>query len=285
MIGLKRGTVILCDHQEKWEIEAQKAIAKLKEILGDTAKKIEHVGSTAIKSIKAKPIIDIMLSVDSFSELLKYEEILRENFFYYRPSASHNTQLLFGCGSFYDGTGDIQTHFIHAVLWGSQEERNYISFRDYLNTHPEDAKKYEELKISLANKPREEYTKSKNQLINRILQKALALSYLGKELEIKIDRPLGSTHPKHKNIVYPVNYGYIPNQIVGDGEELDVYLLGVNEPVSEYKAKIIAVIYRLNDNEDKLVACPSGISFTKEQIIEMVHFQEQYFQIEIEKIS
>ncbi|MBO5356135.1 MAG: inorganic diphosphatase [Clostridia bacterium] len=118
-----------------------------------------------------------------------------------------------------------------------------------------------------------------------MLQKALALSYLGKELEIKIDRPLGSTHPKHKNIVYPVNYGYIPNQIVGDGEELDVYLLGVNEPVSEYKAKIIAVIYRLNDNEDKLVACPSGISFTKEQIIEMVHFQEQYFQIEIEKIS
>lgn len=285
MIGLKRGTVILCDHQEKWEIEAQKAIAKLKEILGDTARKIEHVGSTAIKSIKAKPIIDIMLSVDSFSELLKYEEILRESFFYYRPSASHNTQLLFGCGSFYDGTGDIQTHFIHAVLWGSQEERNYISFRDYLNAHPEDAKRYEELKISLANKPRDEYTKSKNQLINRILQKALALSYLGKELEIKIDRPLGSTHPKHKNIVYPVNYGYIPNRIVGDGEELDVYLLGVNEPVSEYKAKIIAVIYRLNDNEDKLVACPSGISFTKEQIIEMVHFQEQYFQIEIEKIS
>ena len=108
-----------------------------------------------------------------------------------------------------------------------------------------------------------------------------ALSYLGKEVEIKIDRPLGSTHPKHKNIVYSVNYGYIPDVIGGDGEELDVYLLGVNEAVSQYTATVIAVIHRLNDNEDKLVAAPKGITLTKEQIKEAVHFQEQYFQSEI----
>jgi len=172
MIGLKRGTVMLCDHQREWEIEAQQTIIKLKEILGDTAKRVEHVGSTAIKAIKAKPIIDIMLSVDSFCELLKYEEKLRKNGFYYRPSASHETQLLFGCGSFYNGTGDTQTHFIHAVLTGSQEEINYINFRDYLNAHMEDAKRYEELKLSLENKPREEYTKSKNDFINEIHRKA-----------------------------------------------------------------------------------------------------------------
>lgn len=171
MIGLKRGTVMLRDHQREWEIEAQQTIIKLKTILGDTAKRVEHVGSTAIKSIKAKPIIDIMISVDSFDELLKYEEKLKKNGFYYRPSASHDTQLLFGCGSFYNGTGDIQTHFIHAVIADSQEEQNYISFRNYLSTHIDDAKKYEALKISLADKPREEYTKSKNDFINEIHKK------------------------------------------------------------------------------------------------------------------
>ena len=115
--------------------------------------------------------------------------------------------------------------------------------------------------------------------------KTLALSYLGKEVEIKIDRQLGSTHPKHENIVYPVNYGYIEGVIGGDGEELDVYLLGVNTPVTEYKATVIAVIHRLNDNEDKLVAAPNGMSFTKEQILEATRFQEQYFQTEIETVN
>ena len=111
--------------------------------------------------------------------------------------------------------------------------------------------------------------------------KSLALSYLGKEVEIKIDRPLGSTHPKHKNIVYPINYGYIEGVFGGDGEELDVYRLGVDIPVTEYKATVIAVIHRLNDNEDKLVAAPRGMTFTKEQILKSVHFQEQYFKSEI----
>ena len=108
-----------------------------------------------------------------------------------------------------------------------------------------------------------------------------ALSYLGKEVEIKIDRPLGTTHPKHKNIVYSVNYGYIPDVIGGDGEELDVYLLGVNEAVSQYTATVIAVIHRLNDNEDKLVAAPKGLAYYKEQILEAVRFQEKYFESEI----
>lgn len=111
--------------------------------------------------------------------------------------------------------------------------------------------------------------------------KSLALSYLGKEVEIKIDRPSGSAHPKHKNIVYPINYGYIDGVIGGDGEELDVYLLGVDIPVTEYKATVIAVIHRLNDNEDKLVAAPRGMTFTKEQILKSVYFQEQYFKSEI----
>lgn len=113
-------------------------------------------------------------------------------------------------------------------------------------------------------------------------RKLLAKSYLGKTVDIIIDRPLGSVHPKHGDMIYPVNYGYIPNVIGGDGEELDVYLLGVSEAVKEYRAKVIAVIYRQNDVEDKLVASPEEISFSESEIREAVYFQEKYFDTEIE---
>ncbi|MBO5021047.1 MAG: GNAT family N-acetyltransferase [Clostridia bacterium] len=113
-------------------------------------------------------------------------------------------------------------------------------------------------------------------------RKALVKSYLGKTVDIKIDRPIGSTHPKHPNLTYPINYGYIPNVLGGDGEELDVYLLGVDNPVKEYSARIIGIVHRHNDVEDKLVAAPVGLNFTSFEIEEAVHFQEQYYESEIE---
>ena len=103
------------------------------------------------------------------------------------------------------------------------------------------------------------------------------MEIIGKEIKVVVDRPLGSTHPKHKNIVYGVNYGYTPDFIGGDGEEQDVYLLGVDFPISETNATVIAVIHRLDDNEDKWVAAPNGTTFTAEQIMETVNFQEKYF--------
>lgn len=102
-------------------------------------------------------------------------------------------------------------------------------------------------------------------------------AYLGKTVQITIDRPLGSKHPKHPGLVYPINYGYIPDTQSGDGEAVDVYLLGVDKPVQEYTAKIIAVIYRTNDSEDKLVAAPEGMHFHTAEIRKTVHFQERYF--------
>ena len=102
--------------------------------------------------------------------------------------------------------------------------------------------------------------------------------YLGKTVEITIDRPLGSAHPRYPELIYPLNYGYIPDTISGDGEEIDVYLLGVTEPVLNYTARVIAVIHRENDVEDKLVCAPEGIVFSREQIEEAVAFQERYFQ-------
>lgn len=291
MIGLKHGAVALYEHEEEWETEAQNTIEQLKNILGCVIRDIQHVGSTSISSIKAKPIIDIAVAVDDFNDVLKFENELRENGFYYRPQAQATlrNQLLFACGSLYDGTGDLQTHFIHIVLTNSMDYINYINFRDYLNSNPSVAKEYENLKVSLAEKApvdsgREKYLEGKHDFIVCTLRKALVQSYLGKTVDIKIDRPKGSVHPKHPDMVYPVNYGYIPNVFSADGEELDVYLLGVNVPVSEYTARVIGIVHRINDIEDKLVTSPNGIEFTENEIAKIVNFQEQYYDIEIETL-
>ncbi len=289
MIGLERGTVKLCEHEKEWEIEARNTIFRLKQILGDVIKDIQHVGSTSIISIKAKPIIDIAVAVDDFDDIIIFEKELKDNGFYYRPNAqaSIKNQLLFACGSYYEGTGEMQTHFIHVVRTNSIDWINYINFRDYLNNTPSAAKEYEELKVSLAlqapvDKGREKYLQGKHDFIVRTLRKALVRSYLGKTVNIKIDRPVGSIHPEHPELVYPVNYGYIPDVFGGDGEEIDVYLLGVDVPVEEYTARIIGIVHRHNDTEDKLVAAPEGLDFDENKISKSVSFQERYYESEIE---
>jgi len=100
--------------------------------------------------------------------------------------------------------------------------------------------------------------------------------YIGCELDISIDRPFGSKHPKH-GFIYPVNYGYVPGTVSGDGEELDAYLLGVFEPVLEYHGKCIAIIHRTNDDDDKLVITKDK-EYTNDQIDALTEFQEQYFE-------
>ena len=104
---------------------------------------------------------------------------------------------------------------------------------------------------------------------------------IGKKVKVIIDRPLGTYHPKHKDIFYSVNYGYIEGVIAPDGEEQDVYVLGVNEPVSEFTGVIIAIIKRLDDVEEKWVVAPENMTFTKEEIMKQVEFQEKYFKTEI----
>ena len=116
-------------------------------------------------------------------------------------------------------------------------------------------------------------------------RKAQVKSYLGRTVEIGIDRPIGYVHHKEKySLTYKINYGYIPGVLGGDGEELDVYLMGVDEPVSEYTARIIAIVHRKNDVEDKLVGAPVEKSFTLDEVWEAVRFQEQYYDSEIEML-
>lgn len=173
MIGLERGTVRLCDHEIEWEAEAARTISRLRGTLGGVICGIEHVGSTSVKTIKAKPIIDIALAVENFEDILAYEAELLAQGFYYRPDNNTPTQMLFAAGNFYDGNGSLQTHFIHVVLFGSHEWKDYLNFRDYLNTNPRAAKEYESLKIALSQTcSRAEYTQSKADFIAGILAAA-----------------------------------------------------------------------------------------------------------------
>ena len=104
---------------------------------------------------------------------------------------------------------------------------------------------------------------------------------LGSKVTVTIDRPMGSTHPKFPQTVYPINYGYIKGLIAGDGMEQDAYVLGVDKPLNTFTGKVIAVVKRLNDVEDKLVVAPEGAVFTAEQILKAVEFQEKYFKIQL----
>ena len=104
---------------------------------------------------------------------------------------------------------------------------------------------------------------------------------LGKYVKVIVDRPLGSFHPKHKDIFYSVNYGYIEGIIAGDGEYQDAYILGIDKPLTEFSGKVIAIIHRFNDVEEKWVVAPDNVSFSKDEIMERVYFQEKFFSIEI----
>lgn len=101
--------------------------------------------------------------------------------------------------------------------------------------------------------------------------------YIGKILDVEIDRELGSKHPKH-GFIYPLNYGYIPNTVSGDGEELDCYVLGVFEPVNKFNGKCIAIIHRTNDDDDKLIVVPNNVSYSDDAIEALVEFQERFFE-------
>jgi len=99
---------------------------------------------------------------------------------------------------------------------------------------------------------------------------------IGKPIHVKMDRPLGTKHPKF-GFIYTVNYGFVPNTVSGDGEELDAYVLGVDEAKQEFDGVCIAVVHRTNDDDDKLIVVPDGQNFSDEQIEEKIAFQEQWF--------
>ena len=118
---------------------------------------------------------------------------------------------------------------------------------------------------------------------NRIIcfTKRLVNPVIGRRVTVTVDRPLGSYHPKHKDIYYSINYGYIEEIMAPDGEEQDAYILGVDIPVEKFTGKVIAIVHRNDDVEEKWVVAPEDVTFTKEEIWEQIFFQEKYFDSEI----
>ena len=162
--GLKRGTVKLIPRQEEWDQNAKEMIGILFELLNDAAIDIQHVGSTAIQSIHAKPILDIAVGVGELNDILPYIELLKQHGIIYRGEDVKG-QMLFVMGDFQN---DTRTHHIHVVKWREMEWDHYISFRDYLNTYPEKAMIYDECKKKLAAQfpdDRKSYTEGKQGLI------------------------------------------------------------------------------------------------------------------------
>lgn len=110
-----------------------------------------------------------------------------------------------------------------------------------------------------------------------LMKKVNSNDFLGKMVTVEVDRKLGTKHPKH-GFMYMLNYGYIPNTISGDGEELDAYLVGIYEPVESFEGKVIAVIHRTNDDDDKLVVVPEGKEYSDDAIKALTEFQERFFE-------
>jgi inorganic pyrophosphatase len=111
---------------------------------------------------------------------------------------------------------------------------------------------------------------------------ALVEGYLGREAHVEIDRPIGYVHHKKTySLTYPINYGYIPGVLGGDGEELDVYVMGVDEPLASFDGRIIGIVFRENDVEDKLIAAPVDRRYSAKEIAEAIHFQEQYYRTHV----
>lgn len=169
MIGLKRGTVKLEKHSLEWEENAKETIEKLKDIFKDKAIGIEHIGSTSVRDLKAKPIIDILVGVKSFEDVKKLIPVLEENGFIHKAANDNESQMFFSCGDF---ENDIRTHHIHVDIYGESEWNNYIKFRNTLRENQDVRKEYERLKVDLAEKfsqDRNKYTDMKADFIKKIL--------------------------------------------------------------------------------------------------------------------
>ena len=171
MLGLKTNTVALYPHSAAWEENAAQTIACIRSVLGDVCADAQHIGSTAIRWISAKPIIDIAVAVRNPGDVMPYAEALAQHGIFYRR-VEDTGQLLFLMG---DLANDIKTHHIHIVQADSDAWQNYLNFRDYLNAFPEHAREYEAEKIRLqAQYPddRIAYTDGKQEIISRLLREA-----------------------------------------------------------------------------------------------------------------
>ncbi len=178
MLGLKRGIVELCAHDAAWEQNAAETIDKLKAIFGGLAVDIQHVGSTAVAGIMAKPIIDIAVAANDLDAVARLVPVLEQAGFLYRRQETPD-EMLFVRG---DPDADTRTHHIHVLKSGCGQWQDLLAFRDYLSANPDAAKEYEAMKLKLMREcktDRPAYTQGKTAFVGRVLRQARARSLPG----------------------------------------------------------------------------------------------------------
>lgn len=200
MLGLIKGEIVLCEHQIQWELDAKSTIVKLKEILGDISTDIQHIGSTSIENLKAKPVIDIIVGVIDFNKVLSLNSELKNNGFFFQGYEGNENQPVYQCGEYSPDTNEMKflTHYIHIVKIDSQQWENYINFRDYMNCHDLDRKEYETVKLQAINKDNRNlrnYHENKKEYVIKMIEKANSWKNIQRSSKIP-----------NSNDIYIVNY-------------------------------------------------------------------------------
>ncbi len=277
VIGEQKQALVLYPHSAEWEQDAARVIRSLGKLLAKKMLSSAHVGSTAIPHVRARGDLDILIAAAQPDEELVSR--LRSAGYTYLPDRGREEECFFVRRM----EGGRAVH-LHVVPLGGPAWNDYIAFRDYLRGRPDIAREYDARKRELAQKGVLAYESGIAEWISSAMRRARLWVWLGKTVTVTVDRPLGSRHPEYPNVVYPVNYGYLAGVFGGDGREQDAYLLGVDRPVERYTGRVIAVIYRKGDSEDKLVVAPVGKILHQAQILERVWFMEQHFEIEMEHL-
>ena len=273
---MARQEIVLSRHAAYWENDAKLSILALRKKLGNLAPAVQHIGSTAVRGILAVPVIDIAIGLADGSAAPAVIKLLGEMGYRHIPTDATGCLRM---AKQKKNTG-ADSHRLWITLNGSQAWNDLITFRNYLYNHVFMANEYEQLKLRLQPLYQNDpigYSQAKSEFIQKTLRLSLTDRFLGKRLTIVVDRPAGSAHPEHPDILYPINYGYVPGIIGTDGEEMDAYIYGVSKPLHRFTGTVIAAIHRRDDNEDKLVVAPTGMMAYEPQIADAVHFAEQFF--------
>lgn len=167
-MSLKVGTVVLEDYNSNWKEMYKEEERNLKEILKDNIIEIMHVGSTSIEGLSAKPVIDIMVTVQNLKDVENFKHLFTNDLGYdFRDDGGVKGEYLVRKGS-----EDARTHFIHIIEENSERYNNFVYFKKYLESHPEKITEYRNLKEELCEKysdDRKSYTSSKNDFIQNII--------------------------------------------------------------------------------------------------------------------
>jgi len=264
MTGLKRGTVELLAHERRWEELAEQTIMQLRALFGGVAEDIQHVGSTAIRRIKAKPILDIAVAAKDLSRAKALLPELEKAGYWYAQEEEDGFLLV--CG---DTEKDTRTHHIHVVQAGGERWLNYLAFRDYLNASAAAAEGYERVKLQLLEQFRQDraaYTSGKETFIRNTLRWARIWSYLGKDAVVLLDQ----REPLYSGLLA--------------GSDQRVYVLGDRPEGDRFEGWIVGVIHRKDDERDMLVAAPKGTVLHQAEIEAAVCAVEQSHDISIDAL-